>query len=111
MLLTATFTKYKVVAICDYLVSIGYSMAKKETAMERLLVEVPDEAIIDKIVVLRNKKVMVDRDLASLYGVTTKRLNEQVKRNIKRFPDDFMFQVTAQQRKNNWSWCSGIWTA
>ncbi|MGI4804257.1 MAG: ORF6N domain-containing protein [Janthinobacterium lividum] len=74
-------------------------MAKKETAMERLLVEVPDEAIIDKIVVLRNKKVMVDRDLASLYGVTTKRLNEQVKRNIKRFPDDFMFQVTAAEKE------------
>lgn len=99
MLLTVTFTKYKVVAICDHLVSIGYSMAKKETAMERLLVEVPDEAIIDKIVVLRNKKVMVDRDLASLYGVTTKRLNEQVKRNIKRFPDDFMFQVTAAEKE------------
>lgn len=74
-------------------------MAKKETAMERLLVEVPDEAIIDKIVVLRNKKVMVDRDLAVLYGVTTKRLNEQVKRNIKRFPEDFMFQVTAAEKE------------
>ena len=74
-------------------------MAKKETAMERLLVEVPDEVIIDKIIVLRNKKVMVDRDLAVLYGVTTKRLNEQVKRNIKRFPDDFMFQVTATEKE------------
>ena len=75
-------------------------MAKKETAMERLLVEVPDEVIIDKIIVLRNKKVMVDRDLAVLYGVTTKRLNEQVKRNIKRFPDDFMFQVTATEKES-----------
>jgi hypothetical protein len=72
-------------------------MAKKET--ERVLVEVPDEVIIDKIIILRNKKVMVDRDLALLYGVTTKRLNEQVKRNIKRFPDDFMFQITAEEKE------------
>ena len=42
---------------------------------------------------------MVDRDLAALYGVTTKRLNEQVKRNIKRFPDDFMFQITFEEKE------------
>jgi hypothetical protein len=72
-------------------------MAKKET--EHTLVKVPDEVIIDKIIVLRNKKVMIDRDLATLYGVTTKRLNEQVKRNIKRFPGDFMFQVTTEEKE------------
>ena len=44
------------------------------------------------IKVIRGQKVMLDRDLATLYGVETKRLNEQVKRNIKRFPEDFMFQ-------------------
>ena len=48
---------------------------------------------------LRDKKVMVDRDLAELYGVTTKRLNEQVKRNLKRFPDDFMFQITKEEKE------------
>lgn len=74
-----------------------YSMAKKE--IERSLVKVPDEVIVDKIIVLRDKKVMVDRDLAALYGVTTKRLNEQVKRNIKRFPDDFMFQITFEEKE------------
>jgi hypothetical protein len=72
-------------------------MAKKQ--IEDALVKVPDEVIIDKIIVLRNKKVMIDRDLAALYGVTTKRLNEQVKRNLKRFPDDFMFQVTTEEKK------------
>ena len=72
-------------------------MAKKET--ERVLVKVPDEVIIEKIMVVRNKKVMIDRDLALLYGVTTKRLNEQVKRNSKRFPDDFIFQVTAKEKE------------
>lgn len=64
------------------------------------IVKVPDEIIINKIIVLRDKKVMLDRDLAALYGVTTKRLNEQVKRNIKRFPDDFMFQITKKEKEN-----------
>jgi ORF6N domain len=67
-------------------------MAKKETGVGAVMV--PDEVIVNKIILLRNKKVMIDRDLALLYGVTTKRLNEQVKRNIRRFPDDFMFQIT-----------------
>lgn len=47
-----------------------------------------------KILVIRGHKVMLDSDLAALYGVTTKRLNEQVKRNRERFPEDFMFQLT-----------------
>ena len=46
---------------------------------------------------IRGQKVMVDFDLAMLYGVLNKRLNEQVKRNIKRFPDDFMFQLTKEE--------------
>ena len=55
---------------------------------------IPDELIMSKIVLIREQKVMIDRDLAELYGVTTKRLNEQVKRNINRFPSNFMFQLT-----------------
>ena len=47
--------------------------------------------------IIRGQKVMVDFDLAMLYGVKNKRLNEQVKRNIKRFPDDFMFQLTNEE--------------
>lgn len=73
-------------------------MAKEDIKTKPVLVRVPDEVIINKIMVLRNKKVMIDRDLAELYGVTTKRLNEQVKRNSKRFPDDFMFQVTSAEK-------------
>ena len=53
------------------------------------------------IKVIRGQQVMLDRDLATLYGVETKRLNEQVKRNIKRFPEDFMFQLT----KDEWRVC------
>jgi len=47
---------------------------------------------------IRGQKVMLDADLAELYGVTTKRLNEQVKRNRARFPTDFMFQLTAEEK-------------
>ena len=55
---------------------------------------VPNEVIMSKIYVIRNQKVMIDKDLAELYDVLTKRLNEQVQRNINRFPEKFMFQLT-----------------
>lgn len=57
----------------------------------------PDDIITNKIFVIRNQKVMLDDDLASLYNVETKRLNEQVKRNAMRFPEDFMFQLTKEE--------------
>lgn len=69
-------------------------MEKKDS-----IVKIPDEIIINKILLIRDKKVMLDRDLAELYGVTTKRLNEQVKRNLKRFPSDFMFQITQSEKE------------
>jgi len=55
--------------------------------------------ITNKIFIIRGQKVMVDRDLAELYGVTTKRLNEQVKRNAKRFPADFMFRLNVREKE------------
>jgi hypothetical protein len=58
---------------------------------------VPDEIIMNRIYYIREQKVMIDSDLAELYGVETKRLNEQVKRNINRFPDDFMFQLNNEE--------------
>jgi len=54
----------------------------------------PDEVVMSKIYFIRNLKVMLDRDLAELYGVETKYLKRQVKRNILRFPEDFMFELT-----------------
>jgi hypothetical protein len=57
----------------------------------------PDEVIFRKILVIRNQKVMLDSDLAELYLVDTKRLNEQVKRNAARFPADFMFQLNEEE--------------
>jgi hypothetical protein len=61
---------------------------------------IPDERVIDKIYLIRGEKVMIDSDLAELYGVETKRLNEQTKRNIERFPKDFMFQLTEKEFNN-----------
>ena len=58
---------------------------------------IPIEHIEGVIYIIRGVKVMLDRDLAVLYGVPTKRLNEQVRRNIDRFPDDFAFQLTKEE--------------
>ncbi|MEJ2883552.1 ORF6N domain-containing protein [Pedobacter sp. GR22-6] len=61
------------------------------------IVRVPDEVVLSKIYMIRNQKVMLDSDLAELYGVETKRLNEQVRRNPDRFPEDFMFHLTQEE--------------
>ena len=57
----------------------------------------PAETITNKIYYIRKVKVMLDRDLAAIYGIETKRLKEQVRRNIERFPDDFMFELTKNE--------------
>ena len=61
---------------------------------------ISEETISDKIYFIRNQKVILDRDLALLYGIENKRLNEQVKRNISRFPEDFMFQLNQIEFQN-----------
>lgn len=58
----------------------------------------PVEKIENRILIVRGEKVIIDSDLATFYGVATKRLNEQVKRNISRFPDDFIFQLTKDEK-------------
>ena len=58
---------------------------------------IPVETITNKILLLRNEKVLLDRDLAKLYGVETRVLNQAVSRNIKRFPPDFMFTLTRDE--------------
>lgn len=60
-------------------------------------IAVAEEAIIRKIYLIRGQKVMIDRDLAELYGVETKQLKRQVRRNIDRFPDDFMFELSDEE--------------
>jgi len=63
-------------------------------------IAVPQEIVMNKIYVIREQKVMLDRDLAELYGVTTGNLNKAVSRNLKRFPIDFMFQLSNEEFKN-----------
>ena len=62
--------------------------------------QVPQELILQKIYEIRGKKVMLDRDLAALYQVETKYLKRQVKRNLQRFPEDFMFELTSEELQN-----------
>jgi len=69
---------------------------------------IPEEVIERKIFMIRGHKVMLDRDLAELYGVSTKVLNQTVKRNISRFPQDFMFQLSMEEMEN---WKSQIVTS
>ncbi|MBC8460468.1 MAG: ORF6N domain-containing protein [Deltaproteobacteria bacterium] len=66
--------------------------------MNEKVIKIPVERIERTILVIRNQKVILDADLAKLYGVTTKRLNQQVKRNRDRFPEDFMFQLTSKEK-------------
>ncbi len=66
--------------------------------MKSKLTLVSVEAVQSRIVSLRGQKVLVDADLAAIYGVPTKRLNEQVKRNARRFPEDFAFQLTLEEK-------------
>ena len=68
--------------------------------VEEEKLRLPDEVVMEKIHFIRGKKVMLDRDLADLYGVTTGNLNKAVIRNIARFPDDFMFQLTKEEFDN-----------
>ncbi len=62
--------------------------------------KISDELVINKIHLIRGQKVMLDRDLAALYGVETKQLKRQVNRNHNRFPDDFMFKLSVQEFNN-----------
>jgi hypothetical protein len=64
---------------------------------QQLLSTLPEETIINKIYQIRGQKIMIDRDLAELYGLEAKRLKEAVRRNIERFPDDFMFEMTNEE--------------
>jgi hypothetical protein len=68
------------------------------TDMKKSKSVVPMERIEKSILLIRGQKVILDADLARLYGATTKRLNEQVKRNRERFPEDFMFQLTKEEK-------------
>jgi hypothetical protein len=71
----------------------------KQGLVKTQLITIPSEQVISKIFLIRGKKVMMDKDLALLYGVETKSLNRAVRRNIERFPIDFMFQLNDEEAK------------
>ena len=76
-------------------------MAKDDSVAKSGNQQLPVENKVESLIrVIRGQQVMLDRDLAELYGVETRRLNEQVKRNIERFPEDFMFQLTSNEFDN-----------
>ena len=62
--------------------------------------EINEQLIVDRVLVIRGVKIMLDKDLAEMYGVSTAALNQAVKRNISRFPDDFMFQLSSENFKS-----------
>ena len=65
--------------------------------MSKNLTNIPVETIESRILYIRGERVLLDSDLAKLYGVTTARLNQQIRRNLDRFPADFMFQLTKEE--------------
>lgn len=69
-------------------------------AKQELQVLVAEQKILNKIYVVRGEKIMLDEDLAAMYGVETKQLKRQVRRNIERFPKDFMFELTRKEFEN-----------
>lgn len=71
---------------------------------------ITDDLLASRILEIRGQRVMIDKDLAELYGVTTKRLNEQVKRNKKRFPVDFMFQLSQEEKSEVVAFCDHLKT-
>lgn len=79
---------------------IVFSDKTKEKMANKNSDLIPEQKILKSILVIRGEKVILDSDLAKLYGVETRRLNEQVKRNIDKFPKDFMFQLTLDEFQN-----------
>ena len=71
-----------------------------DNSKEKPIVVISEESIKDKIHIIRGQKVMIDADLAEIYGYTTKRFNQQVKNNIQKFDDDFRFQLTQEEVDN-----------
>ncbi len=79
---------------------ISFVLNRKEMSEKNKLSIIPDEVVMSKIYLIRGQKVMLDADLAELYGVETKQLKRAVRRNIDRFPDDFMFELNKEELDN-----------
>jgi hypothetical protein len=82
---------------CDLKMKRTISFISGAVRMDKDVALVPPERIERSILLIRGQKVMLDRDLAQLYGVETRALNQAVRRNIDRFPEDFMFRLTREE--------------
>src|SRR5215212_5646475 len=80
-------------------VEVKSRASQRRPHMTHELINVPDESVERSILLIRSQKVILDRTLAKLYGVSTKVLNQAVKRNPERFPPDFMFQLSIEEAK------------
>src|SRR5262249_36578049 len=80
-------------------VEVKPTPSRRRPHMTHELVSIPAESVENSILLIRSQKVILDRTLANLYGVTTKVLNQAVKRNPERFPTDFMFQLTIEEAR------------
>ncbi len=80
--------------------NLFHKMLHMAKAKEQIQLMIPEEVLLSKIYLIRGQKVMLDEEIAQLYQVETKRLNEQVKRNSERFPEDFMFQLAVEEFEN-----------
>ena len=92
-----------IIGVYPVWVSFKTGMSGRKMKKEKITPSVPqfvlsEKEVISQIMMVRGQRVMVDADIARLYGVTTKRLNEQVKRNTDRFPEDFMFQLAQDEK-------------
>jgi len=80
-------------------VEMNLSSSRRKSHMTHELIGIPDQSVEGSILLIRSQKVILDRTLAKLYGVSTKVLNQAVKRNLERFPSDFMFQLSMAEVK------------
>jgi ORF6N domain len=89
------------VANCDLpFINITFTKYCNKMAKNNLQSLVLEQKILNRIYVVRGEKVMLDKDLAEMYGVETRTLNQSIKRNIKRFPKDFMYQLSEKEFAN-----------
>lgn len=89
------------IAFCDTqfkMILLLFEIYKNMSENKEDKIMLAEEIIMSKILNIRGQRVIIDRDLSELYDVPTKRLNEQVKRNIKRFPEHFMFELTKEEK-------------
>ena len=94
---TETADRKRTSYLLEYSNAILYKVKSKVDNLNNRIVVYDSSLIQRKIFTLRGRQVMIDSDLAKMYGVETRRLNEQVKRNIERFPKEFMFQLTKEE--------------